>query len=146
MAWQWGQMHMNEFDTLRQHATHAAGQAYAPYSRLRVGAALRSGSGQIHCGCNVENGALPVGGCAEVAAVAAAVLAEGRGLRIDAIAIVALAADGTTLPVPPCGACRQVLLEFGTETRVGFHASGGQWIITTAGALLPHCFVMPERE
>lgn len=141
-----GHTHMSDFETLRQYATRAADQAYAPYSGLRVGAALRSGSGQIHCGCNVENGALPVGGCAEAAAVAAAVLAEGPGLRIDAIAIIALAADGAVLPVPPCGACRQVLLEFGTETRVGFHATGGQWMVTTAGALLPHCFVMPARE
>lgn len=137
---------MGDFDDLRQDAVRAAGQAYAPYSGLRVGAALRSGSGQVHRGCNVENAALPVGGCAEGAAIAAAVLAEGPGLRIDAIAIVALDADGATLPVPPCGACRQALVEFGTETQVGFLAADGQWSVVTSGALLPHRFVLPGRD
>lgn len=146
MDWRWGQTQVDDFDTLRQQATRAAGQAYAPYSGLRVGAALRSGNGQIHCGCNVENAAFPIGGCAERAAIAAAVLAEGPGLRIDKIAIVALAANDAVLPVPPCGACRQALVEFGAETQVGFHATGGQWIVTTAGALLPHGFALPERE
>lgn len=136
---------MDDFDTLRQDATRAAGQAHAPYSGLRVGAALRSGSGQVHRGCNVENAAFPVGGCAERAAIAAAVLAEGPGLRIEAIAVVALAADGTALPVPPCGACRQGLVEFGTETEVCFLAADGRWTVITSGALLPYTFVLPAQ-
>lgn len=69
---------MADSDALREAAARAAKQAYAPYSGLRVGAALRSTSGLVYCGCNVENGALPVGACAERAAIAAAVLAEGR--------------------------------------------------------------------
>lgn len=135
---------MHATEQLRQTAAAAAQQAYAPYSGLRVGAALRSASGQIHCGCNVENGALPIGGCAERAALAAAVLAEGPGFRLAAIAVVAFGGDGQTLPVPPCGACRQALVEFGADAAVGFLGADGSWKVTTADALLPHRFVLPE--
>lgn len=130
---------------LRQAAAEAARQAYAPYSGLRVGAALRSTSGRVYCGCNVENGALPIGGCAERAAIAAAVLAEGPGFRLAAIAVVATEGEGPALPVPPCGACRQALVEFGAGAQVGFLAPDGTWTVMSADALLPHRFVLPER-
>lgn len=136
---------MTDFDQLRQAAARAASQAYAPYSGLRVGAALRSTRGRVHCGCNVENGALPIGGCAERAAIAAAVLAEGPDFRLAAIAVVAIMGDGAALPVPPCGACRQALVEFGAEARVDFLAADGSWTVTTAEALLPYRFVLPQR-
>lgn len=135
---------MIDFDKLRQAATGAAGQAYAPYSGLQVGAALLSEAGQIHCGCNVENGALPIGGCAERAAIAAAVVAEGPGFRLAAIAVVAFTADGAAVHVPPCGACRQALIEFGPAAQVGFLGADGQWSMTTSAALLPHYFVLPQ--
>jgi cytidine deaminase len=133
---------MADSHELREVATRAARQAYAPYSGLRVGAALRSASGSIHCGCNVENGALPVGNCAERAAIAAAVLAEGPGFQLVAIAVVAIMADGPPLPVPPCGACRQALVEFGAGARVGFLSTDGQWRVFSAEDLLPHRFVL----
>lgn len=136
---------MADSDALREAAARAAKQAYAPYSGLRVGAALRSTSGLVYCGCNVENGALPVGACAERAAIAAAVLAEGPGFRLAAIAVVATEADGPALPIPPCGACRQALVEFGADARVGFLGPDDNWIVMTADALLPHRFVLPER-
>jgi cytidine deaminase len=127
---------------LREAAATAASHAYAPYSGLQVGAALRSVSGLIHCGCNVENGALPVGNCAERAAIAAAVLAEGAAFRLAAIAVVAFGRDGQALPVPPCGACRQALVEFGAQARVGFLAADGNWTVLSAEDLLPHRFVL----
>ncbi|HET7845575.1 MAG TPA: cytidine deaminase [Xanthomonadales bacterium] len=130
-------------DALHEAAIAAAKQAYAPYSGLSVGAALRSASGNLHRGCNVENGALPIGGCAERAAIASAVLAEGAGFRLSAIAVAAFARDGTPLPVAPCGACRQALIEFGPEARVEFLGPGG-WVATTAHELLPHRFVLPD--
>ena len=137
---------MADSDELREAAAQAASQAYAPYSGLRVGAALRSARGLVHCGCNVENGALPVGGCAERAAIAAAVLAEGPRFRLVAIAVVAIEGDdGPALPIPPCGACRQALVEFGAGAQVGFLAPDGSWTVMTADALLPHRFVLPER-
>lgn len=134
----------NDSATLRPLAEQAARQAYAPYSHLRVGAALRSAAGHIYCGCNVENGALPIGGCAERAAIATAVQVEGANFRLAAIAVAAFAADGTPLPVSPCGACRQALVEFGTSAAVSFRQPGGSWLEVIAGDLLPHRFVMPE--
>lgn len=134
---------MPDPNLLRYAAIEAAGQAYAPYSGLRVGAAVLSIRGGVYCGCNVENGALPVGGCAERAAIAAAVLAEGGDFALAAIAVAAFARDGTPLPVAPCGACRQAIIEFGADAQVGFLAADGSWIETASHALLPHRFVMP---
>ena len=90
-------------------ARHARDNAYAPYSGYSVGAALLTKSGEIVEGANVENAAYPLSICAERSAVATAV---ARGHReFDAIAVVAGAGDETT----PCGGCRQVLAEFGSD-------------------------------
>jgi len=129
---------------LREAAEQAAQMAYAPYSRLHVGAALRSTSGAVYAGCNVENGALPIGFCAERAAISAAVLQEGPEFRLDSIAVIAYDSDGRLMRVPPCGACRQALNEFGPEARVGFVGAGDQWIEVAARELLPHGFVLPD--
>lgn len=130
---------------LRSRAIDAARQAYAPYSNLRVGAALRSARGEIYAGCNVENGAYPIGGCAERGAIASAVQAEGKEFRLAAIAVAAFAADGTPLPVSPCGACRQALVEFGADAQVTFLQADGSWIEVDAGALLPYRFILPGQ-
>lgn len=81
-------------------------QAYAPYSKFKVGAAIRTPSGAVFVGCNVENVAYPEGTCAEAGAIAA-MCAAGE----YEIAEVAVIADSPT-PVPPCGGCRQKLAEF----------------------------------
>ncbi|MGQ3070769.1 MAG: cytidine deaminase [Ferrovibrionaceae bacterium] len=81
--------------------------AYAPYSRLKVGAALRDERGRIHVGCNVENAAYPLGTCAEAGAIAAMIAAGGK--RFQAVAIVGNGAEACA----PCGGCRQRLYEFG---------------------------------
>lgn len=132
---------MNDLVQLRERAMQAAQRAYSPYSRLRVGAALRSCSGQVYTGCNVENAAFPVGGCAERAAIASAVQAEGPDFRLAEIAVAAFASDGTALPVSPCGACRQALVEFCVTARVSFLQPDGTWIDVETGALLPYRFV-----
>ena len=95
-----------DFLTLTESAIAARKQAYAPYSKFAVGAALRTRSGRIFCGCNVENLSFGLTICAERAAVFAAVAAGER--EFEAIAIVA----DSVQPVTPCGACRQVLAEF----------------------------------
>lgn len=137
-------MEQTDLGELRGLAENASRQAHAPYSGLFVGAALRSASGQIHRGCNVENGALPLGSCAERGAIAAAVLAEGPGFGLVEIAVVAKTADGTVQAVSPCGACRQLIAESGPSARVGFYSANGEWIIATTAELLPYAFVLPE--
>jgi cytidine deaminase len=129
---------------LHEAAATAAHQAYAPYSGLSVGAAVLSTRGGVYCGCNVENGALPVGGCAERAAIAAAVLAEGPDFALAAIAVAAFSRETTPLAVAPCGACRQAIIEFGPEALVEFLAADGDWVTTSAHELLPRRFTLPS--
>jgi cytidine deaminase len=95
-----------EIEALFRAAAAARARAHAPYSRFRVGAAIRGESGRIHVGCNVENAAYPVGTCAETGAIAAMVAAGDR--RITAIAVAGSGPD----PCMPCGACRQRIVEF----------------------------------
>ena len=106
---------------LLQAAREVLGKAYAPYSRFRVGAALLTDQGNLFSGANVENASYGLTLCAERAAVAAAVAAEGPGLKIKALAVVC-EAPGIC---PPCGACRQVLQEFSAEAVVIYSGPEG---------------------
>jgi cytidine deaminase len=90
-------------------ARAAREQAYAPYSRFQVGAAVLDELGRIHRGGNVENAAYPQGWCAEASAIAVMVAAGGR--RILAAAVCGVADE----PVTPCGGCRQKLREFAAD-------------------------------
>ncbi len=131
---------------LMQAAEQAVLRAYAPYSRLRVGAAVQSLSGNIYVGCNVENAAFPIGGCAEHHAIAAAVVAEGPGVRLDAVAVCALDDADQSVPIPPCGACRQFIFEFGPTAVVSFPGQGGVLQSMLITELLPHTFEFaPQR-
>jgi homotetrameric cytidine deaminase len=97
-------------------AAEAAEQAYAPYSQLSVGAALQTATGEVVTGCNVENASYGLTCCAERNAVFAAVTRFGPDVRIARVGVVAHRADGSLLPVTPCGACRQVIAELATAT------------------------------
>lgn len=130
---------------LRALALAASFQSYAPHSQLFVGAAVRSTSGACYAGCNVENASFSIGGCAERSAIAAAVLAEGAAFRLAAIAVVARDARGQELPVPPCGACRQAIVEFGADADVEFLGAGGEWLRVNGRELLPYQFVLEAR-
>jgi homotetrameric cytidine deaminase len=110
-------------------------RAHAPYSRFRVGAALRAEDGSIHVGANVENSAYPQGQCAEASAIGALVAAGCR--RITEVAVIS---DGEA-PCVPCGGCRQRLREFivpGAE--IHMVGGAGQRITTTLEELLPRSF------
>jgi len=97
---------------MKQGAVEAARRAYAPYSRFAVGAAVLSGDGRIHTGANVENASFGLSICAERNAIFRAVADGAR--TIDAIVVYTPTADTT----PPCGACRQVLAEFGADALI----------------------------
>lgn len=130
---------------LMQAAEQALLQAYAPYSRLRVGAAVRSLSGAIYVGCNVENAAFPIGGCAEHHAIAAAVMAEGPTVRLQAVAVCALDHEDQPVAIPPCGACRQFIFEFGPAAEVSFPGRDGSVFSISIAELLPHTFKFEPR-
>jgi len=128
-------MNSNDIDSLLAAARQAQSRAYAPYSGLGVGAAIRTRSGTVYAGCNVENAAYPVGTCAEAAAVAAMILGGE-----SEIAEVLIVSDGEAA-LTPCGACRQVLSEFaGAGTAVHAANRGGVQASFTLGELLPHSF------
>ena len=113
--------------------------AHVPYSRFKVGAAIRTASGRVFSGCNVENLAYPQGTCAEAGAIAAMCAAGER--EIAEVLVIADAPD----PVPPCGGCRQKLREFaGPEVPVTMMTTDGLERTMTMDALLPGAF-SPEH-
>ncbi len=108
-------------DRLVDAAREALRRAYAPYSRLRVGAAVLTSLGNIYTGVNVENASYGLTVCAERAAIFTAVAREGPGMRLQALAVV----GDQPGPCPPCGACRQVILEFGPDAVIIFQGEDG---------------------
>ena len=119
-----------DWTELRAAATSAAGRAYAPYSRLRVGAAGLVSDGRIVTGCNVENASYGLTLCAECGLVSA-LHASGGGTLV---AVSVVAGDGD--PLLPCGRCRQLLLEAGGDRLLIETAAGP----TELGLLLPASF------
>lgn len=124
---------LSEHEALLSAAHGVREQAYAPYSKFKVGAALDTGDGQVFLGANVENASYGLTICAERSAVSAAVAAGYRNFEAIAIA----GPDGAV--TSPCGACRQVLIEFNPEMTVIFTTPHGP-VATTAAELLPHSF------
>ena len=114
-------------------ARAARERAYAPYSHFPVGAALRTPAGEIFTGCNVENASYSLAICAERTALFSAVAAGARAFEAIAIAGPAGAA------LPPCGACRQALVEFGAELRIVMEGVDG------APAAIPLAELLPLR-
>jgi cytidine deaminase len=117
-------------------ARDAALHAYCPYSRFPVGAAVLTDRGEIYSGCNVENASYGLTVCAERNAVFQAVARGSGPLRIQAMIIYAPAKS----PAAPCGACRQVLYEFGREAIVLCVGTGSDIIETSLAELLPRAF------
>ena len=122
-------------DALIAAARAVRANAYAPYSRFAVGAAVLDERGRVHAGANVENAAYPLGWCAETSALAALVAAGGR--RVLAVALCAVSDE----PVTPCGGCRQRLREFAADDcPVWLADATGLRARHTLGALLPASF------
>ncbi|MGH1425491.1 MAG: cytidine deaminase [Pseudooceanicola sp.] len=120
---------------LLKAATAVRENAYAPYSKFKVGAAIRAGSGAVFTGVNVENVAYPEGTCAEAGAIAAMV-AAGETTLTEVVVI----ADSPA-PVPPCGGCRQKLVEFGApEVVVTMCTLDGASLSMTLADILPGRF------
>jgi len=119
---------------MRSAAEQAMARAYAPYSGFRVGAALLTPDGTVIAGCNVENSSYPAGICAERAAVAAAISLGHREF-----AHLVLVTDAEE-PSPPCGFCRQVLVEFAPELVVTSRTTSGAEARWSLADLLPHPF------
>lgn len=124
-------------DVLRQAieaATKARSNAYAPYSKFLVGAALVDADGGIHVGCNVENASYGLTNCAERAAVAAATTCGRRDI------ILCVVVTDTLGPASPCGACRQVLSECNPTMDVLCTTLQRNDVWHRLDALLPHAF------
>jgi cytidine deaminase len=119
---------------LVERARAAMERAYAPYSGFRVGAALLGSDGSVTDGCNVENASYPAGICAERGAIASAV---ARGVRDFTTIVIATEAER---PTPPCGMCRQVMMEFSPQLEVVSVTRGGMTARWTMSDLLPEAF------
>jgi cytidine deaminase len=126
--------------SLRSVAEDARANAHAPYSNFHVGAAIRSVTGRVFGGSNVENASFGVGICAERSALVSAVTAGER--RFDELVLVSDAAE----PAPPCGACRQALSEFAPSLRIVSHGLNGETAEWSLAELLPHQFRLNESN
>lgn len=124
-------------DKLINEALEAQKNAYAPYSKFKVGAAILTETGNVYKGCNVENASLGASICAERNAATTAIAKEGK-VRFKAIAIASTSED----PAPPCGICRQFLSEF-TDTEAPVYlvsAKSGKTKEFSFGKLMPESF------
>ncbi len=125
-----------DWPVLKAAALAAQGRAYAPYSDYKVGAALLTADGTIVTGCNVENATFGATCCAERTAVFSAVAAGHQSFR--AIAVVTTGAE----PGTPCGICRQVLAEFGSDMDVLCFTPDGAEQVYRLSQLLPFAFTL----
>jgi cytidine deaminase len=121
---------------LKAAAKAAAARAYAPYSKFPVGAAILTASGGIFSGCNVENASYGLTNCAERTAIFNAVAAGQKRLKLSCVVVY----TPTKTATAPCGACRQVIYEFGPTARVISTCDGRQEVDVSISALLPGAF------
>ena len=124
-----------EATNLVELAIEASSRAYVPYSHFPIGAALKTADGSIYTGCNIENASFGLTNCGERTAIFKAV-SDGHQ-KLSEIAIYGTSAE----PISPCGACRQVMVEFfEPSAKVTLIAKNGQTVEMTVGELLPYSF------
>ncbi|MEM6673355.1 MAG: cytidine deaminase [Planctomycetota bacterium] len=121
-------------------AREARSKAHAPYSCFAVGAAVLDDAGGLYRGCNVESASFGLTLCAERAALAAWVVGRDEGARVELVTI----RTGASRPTPPCGACRQWLVELAPDAVVVSESVDGEIARWTARELLPDAFEGPE--
>jgi cytidine deaminase len=127
--------HVAARNALLKAAKAAMKKAHAPYSKFRVGAAFVTTRGEVFAGCNVENASYGMTNCAERTAIFTAVAQLGGKMRIREIVVV----NAQGVPCSPCGACRQVIYEFGPDATVYFQGNEG-WREAHITELLPEGF------
>jgi cytidine deaminase len=108
-------------DRLLRAARKVMKNAYAPFSNFKVGAAILTSKGKVFVGCNVENSSYGMTNCAERTAIFSAIAKDGPDLEISAVAVV----NDHGVPCSPCGACRQVIYEFGPEAVIFYEGDKG---------------------
>jgi len=128
----------DERERLLDAARKVMKHAYAPYSHFHVGAAILTNDGEVFVGCNVENASYGMTNCAERTAIFSAIAKNGR-LDIRAVAVV----NDHDVACSPCGACRQVIYEFGPEAAIIFQSANG-WQESSIRELLPEGFRLGE--
>ena len=130
----------NALRALIDKAKDASKMSYCPYSKFQVGAAVLSNTGDIHTGCNVENASYGLTICAERNAIVQMVAKAQH--QIQTLVIY----TPTEVPTAPCGACRQVIYEFGPDARIVSICDGPERIDTTLSKLLPLAFGLKNPE
>lgn len=127
-------IHLETLSALEEMAITASKQSYSPYSQFRVGAAILTSSNQLFSGCNIENAAYGLSNCAERTAIFTAA-AQGEQV-LKAVVVY----TPTKKPTSPCGACRQVINEFGARCLVISICDSDENIVATADQLLSGAF------
>ena len=125
----------SEQGRLLREAERVSERAYAPFSKFFVGCAILTSDGKTYVGCNVENSSFGLTNCAERTAIFTAIADKGDGKKLDLRAVVVVNRDG--VPCAPCGACRQVIFEFGPNAVVIYRGENGQILQTPITELLP---------
>ena len=125
---------------LVEEALAARANAYAPYSGIRVGAAVLADNGRTYAGCNVENASYGATVCAERVAMFTAIADGARAIRCLAVA------SSLQAPIAPCGMCRQVAAELGPDCLILMSDAEGHYRESRLAALLPDRFVYPRRD
>lgn len=124
-----------EWQGLLHAARAAAKNAHAPYSDFHVGAAILTSTGEVFSGCNVENASYGLTNCAERTAIFSAIAKLGPSVVVKAVAVV----NDRDVPCAPCGACRQVIYEFGPDATIYFRGPD-DWVECPITDLLPYGF------
>jgi len=131
-----------EQDSLLREAQSVSERAYAPFSKFFVGAAIVTSEGKVYVGCNVENSSFGMTNCAERTAIFTAIADRERSGKLDIKAVAVVNRDG--VPCAPCGACRQVIYEFGPNAIIIYRDKQDKIAQTPITELLPEGFRLGE--